>query len=205
MSATAHPTCAAASACSSSVWPGNGTPAAANASLCSGAVTSAAISPCSAARAAQTTQSAAIRPGLRADPAKRLQPIRGHGRPHLQQREAARRQCMHVLRRIDPHDRQARAMTADEPDRPAQMREIAGDEAAAHPIRRFEPAPGDDLRADAGRVAHRDRHEASRAAALGVVSEVSRHRRVQAGLSISMNRWARPCCAAMCAATAGAP
>ena len=64
-SATARPRCAAASACSSSVWPGYwsyGAPAAASASLCKGAVTMAATSPRNAARAAHVTQSPAMRP-----------------------------------------------------------------------------------------------------------------------------------------------
>ena len=60
--ARATPRWAAASACSSSVCPGNATPAAASASLCRGAVTSPATSPRNAARAAHTTLSAAARP-----------------------------------------------------------------------------------------------------------------------------------------------
>ena len=64
-SATGTPRCSAATACSSSVWPGYseyGAPAADSASLCSGAVTMAPTSPRSAARAAQNTQSPAILP-----------------------------------------------------------------------------------------------------------------------------------------------
>ena len=60
--ASGTPWCAAASACNSSVCPGKSTPAADSASLCNGAVTSAATSPRNAARAAQTTLSAAARP-----------------------------------------------------------------------------------------------------------------------------------------------
>ena len=62
MLASGTPWWAAASACSSSVWPGKVTPAADSASLCNGAVTRAATSPRSAARAAHTTLSAAARP-----------------------------------------------------------------------------------------------------------------------------------------------
>lgn len=49
-------------ACSSSVWPGKLTPASDSASLCNGAVTSAATSPHKAARAAHTTHCAAASP-----------------------------------------------------------------------------------------------------------------------------------------------
>ena len=62
MAASGTPWWVAASACSNSVCPGKATPAADSASLCSGAVTRAAMWPCRAARAAHTTQSAAARP-----------------------------------------------------------------------------------------------------------------------------------------------
>ena len=64
ISSTATPAWAAAQACSISVWPGNGTPATLNASLCKGAVTTADSSPRKAALAAHTTQSAASLPAV---------------------------------------------------------------------------------------------------------------------------------------------
>ena len=60
--ATPSGAASAASACSSSVWPGNGTPAAASASLWMGAVTSAAASPACTHRTACSMQRAAAAP-----------------------------------------------------------------------------------------------------------------------------------------------
>ena len=61
-SAGNRPRACAAMRCSSSVWPGTSTPAAASAALCRGAVTMALTSPRSAAWAAAMTASAAARP-----------------------------------------------------------------------------------------------------------------------------------------------
>ena len=58
----ALPPSGVASACSISVWPGWWMPAAASASLCSGAVTIAAASPASSSRAAVSMQAAAAAP-----------------------------------------------------------------------------------------------------------------------------------------------
>ena len=108
--------------------PGYGTPAAASASLCRGAVTSAAISPRRAARAAQTTHSAAAVPAAALDlaPGDRLRRC-----GHLQHRDAARRRRQRLRRRFDQRHRQRRPpWRAAWPARRAASRHVAGDEAA---------------------------------------------------------------------------
>ena len=180
----ATPACIAASACSSSVWPGKGTPAAASASLCSGAVTRAAISPRSAACAAQTTASAAMRPaaaltcprgGLRSPPDR------------LQHRDAARRHLGRFGGGRDAGERQRRPPAGRDARAAPHAGDVADHEGAARQFRLRGIGLGDDLRADAGRVAHGDGDG------------------LHAGLSTSTNACASPSCCATWAATAGAP
>lgn len=118
------------------------------------------------------------RPGTGVDtaPGQRRQAFGQRGRH--QHRQASRRHHREIGRRVDHRDH-AGASTA-------QHRRVADDDA----VRGLAPAEGrgDDLRPDAGGVAHRDQQ-----------------RRVHTGLSISMKRCSRPKCAATAAAAAGAP
>ena len=97
--------------------------------------------------------------------------------PRLHQRQAARWHLGQVVGRVDHrrHGSPCAAQHAGVPDHHgvAQLTERKG--------------AGDDLRADAGGVAH------------------GHDQGLHAGLSTSMNRCSRPNCAATCAATAGAP
>ena len=214
--ASGAPACRAASACSSSVWPGQGTPAAASASLCSGAVTSAATSPASAARAAQTTQSAAARPASALTTPKGS----GPGRPgscHTGRLCGGTwRNSVHWPMRCTASrgrpgcsmQASARAMVAASPTTKAPastcgasrkaLATISGPMPAGSPWVMASGRPG-----GAGVSGIGTALCGTRGAARGRGGAVWQPR--QAGLSMSMNWCSSPSSAATCAATAGAP
>ena len=105
---------------------------------------------------------------------------------HLEHGQAIGRHVGELDRIVEPGDRQK---AADE----ARGRPHDGDVAENERARRLAALeqPRDDLRADAGGVAHGDREQ--------------RRRHRQAGLSMSMKRCASPNSCATCSATAGAP
>ncbi len=111
---------------------------------------------------------------------------------HGQHRHATRRHVQGLGGAVQHDDRHIRVAGATHPGRgAAQDRRVTRDEAAGQQIRGIAEGLHDDFRADAGGVAQGD-------------GQRSLHDG-QAGLSISMNSWARPSWAATWPATAGAP
>ena len=153
----AWPPCAAR-ACSISVWPGYGTPAAASASLWIGAVTIPPACPCCTSR---TACSIACRRGPAAagvDAAERRLDQVGRAGPRpgapAGSRAARRRSC----------PRSSSRATGSRPPTIAGGAPHDGDVADDERARRLAALeqPGDDLRADAGGIAHGDRQRQRR-------------------------------------------
>ena len=147
----------AASACSISVWPGYGTPAAASASLWIGAVT---IPPaCALLHQPHRALDAGGRgpAAARVDPAERRLDQVGRQALDLEHRQAVGRHVGELPRVVEPRHRQ---QPADDAGGAPHHGDIADDERARR-LAALEQ-PGDDLRADAGGIAHGDRQRQRR-------------------------------------------
>ena len=150
------------------MWPGYGTPAAANASLWIGAVTIPPACPCCTRRTACSIAAAAARP-QRASTRPSGASIRSAGRPvDLEHRQAVGRHVGQLPEIVEAGHRQ---QAADDAGGAAHDGDVADDERARR-LAALEQ-PGDDLRADAGGIAHGDRQRQRRGGSHAPLSSVA--------------------------------
>ena len=129
-------------------------PAAASASLWIGAVTIAVASPRCTERTAASMQAAAAAPARASTRAERRVAEIGRQAGDLEQRQAMRRHAAAIARCVDDRDRQQRV---DQGRGTPHDRDIAEHERVVGLVRRKQS--GNDLRADAAGISHRDRQE----------------------------------------------